>query len=223
MKRYLKTKGYKAIKHTEDYLIAEGDIPIILCAHADTIAELYNGAYLGALYDKKQDIFHVLGGCTLDDRLGIYGIMKIIERGYRPHVLITTAEESGCLGAGELITRFPHCPFRNVKFIIELDRQGEKDCVFYSCGNNIFKKYIQTFGFEEAQGTYTDCKVIGEAWDIAAVNFSIGYLYEHSAVEYGRLEWTQNTIDRVCYILDDCSNVVPFKYMCKKSYVVFPF
>ena len=63
------------------------------------------------IYDDKQDILHVLGGYTLDDRAGVYAIIQIIEAGYKPHVIFTTDEEIGALGAQKLIEDFPECPF----------------------------------------------------------------------------------------------------------------
>jgi hypothetical protein len=37
MLKYLKNKGYKKVISTNMYIIAEGDLPICLCAHMDTV------------------------------------------------------------------------------------------------------------------------------------------------------------------------------------------
>lgn len=46
-----------------------------------------------------------------DDRAGVYAIIQIIEAGYKPHVIFTTDEEIGAVGAQKLIEDFPECPF----------------------------------------------------------------------------------------------------------------
>lgn len=213
MLKYLKSKGYNNIKNTNMYLIAEGDLPICLCAHMDTVnEENYFGAPIYTLYDRDQDILHVTSGCTLDDRLGIYIILNIIEAGYRPSVIFTDKEEIGGIGASALVQSYPNCPF-DIKFIIELDRRGRNDSVYYSCRNKEFEEYINSFGFKTAQGSFTDCLILGEAWDIAAVNLSCGYMYEHTCLEYAHMQWVQETEEKVKEILEqDYIDMPIYKY-----------
>lgn len=221
LKKYLKDKGYKKIISDELYIIAEGTLPVCLCAHVDTIGEEinYDNTSKISLYDQKEDIFHVISGCTLDDRLGIYIIINIIESGLRPSIIFTDLEESGGIGATKLVEDYPKCPL-DIKFIIELDRQGEKDSVYYSCGNKEFQNYINSFGFNTAQGTFTDCLILGESWDIAAVNLSCGYQLEHTIYEYAHLEWTKNTENKVKIILkQNYSNIDIFKYNKEPSLI----
>lgn len=204
LKHDLKEKyGYKKIlsNHLNEYIIAEGDIPIALMAHADTVAEGYtNTLPQQILYDKEQDILSA-SAPVLDDRLGIAAIINILECGFRPHIIITTDEELGCLGAEAIIINYPKCPLKDLKFIIELDRCGQNDACFYSCNNRAFKSFISSFGFKEAKGTFSDCITIGKGWDIAAVNVSIGYMLEHTVYEYGRVDWMDDTISKVKRIL----------------------
>lgn len=198
---FLHKKGYKKIYHNAHYIMAEGEIPICLVAHMDTVGE-YNSSYPPdmTLYDPEEDILHVVSGCTLDDRLGIYIILNILSAGYRPSIIFTDLEESGGVGAKELVKKFPICPFK-INFIIELDRQGQNDAVYYTCGNKEFQEYINSFGFETQIGTFTDCLVLGEAWDIAAVNLSCGYMWEHSIYEYAHMKWVEETENKVIEIL----------------------
>ena len=107
MKNYLQKKGYK-LKATKDYIIAEGTIPICLCAHLDTVGiELPSEIY----YDSVNRIMWSPQLLGADDRAGVYAIIKILEKGYRPHIIFTTDEEKGGLGAQKLIEDFPECPF----------------------------------------------------------------------------------------------------------------
>jgi hypothetical protein len=195
------------------YIIAEGTIPICLIAHIDTVADDdYIGSPALTLYDAEQDILHVTSGCTLDDRLGIYIILNILEAGYRPSIIFTDKEEVGGQGAYSLVNRFPVCPL-NIKFMIELDRKGRNDSVYYSCGNKEFEEYINSYGFETAQGTFTDCLILGETWDIAAVNLSCGYMYEHTCLEYAHMEWAEETEKKVIEILKQDYTYMPiYKY-----------
>lgn len=214
LKKYLVKRGYSEEKiiYMKDYILAEGDLPVALICHLDTVSEdFYQKTAEGpVIYDPEQDLLHVLGGCTLDDRLGLYAVIQIIEAGFRPSLIFTRGEETGGDGAHAIAARYNICPFVNLNFMVELDRQGKDDAVFYTCGNRDFQRYITSFGFKMQKGTFTDCLILGEAWNVAAVNLSIGYINEHSIYEVGKLEWTHETIDKVCAILSDCGNV--YKY-----------
>jgi hypothetical protein len=171
----------------------------------DTIAEYYDITFQDTIYDSKKDIFHSLGGCRLDDRLGIAAIIQIIEDGYLPHIIFTTDEEIGGLGASKLTKNYLTCPL-DAKFIIELDRQGKDDAVYYECRDKKFHKYINSFGFKTKKGTFSDCLLIGEQWNLPYVNLSCGYIDEHTPYEIGHLRWTERTIEKVEMILDDNDN-----------------
>ena len=141
--KYLES-NYNRLFIDEEYIVAAGQSPVTLIAHIDTINEgYYNKEAEFCIYDSKKDMFHALGGCTLDDRLGVYAIIKIIDAGYKPSVIFTTGEELGGIGALSLTEHFPTCPY-STNFLIELDRQGKNDAVYYSCGNNGFKKFINS-------------------------------------------------------------------------------
>jgi len=205
---------------TYDYIIAQGDIPVYLVAHMDTVSmfssrsnfdhygtindimPLYKLMDRRCLFDQTTNEFAVTGGCTLDDRLGIYAIIRILAAGYKPHIIFTNDEEIGAQGAIQLTEDYILDPF-DAKFIIELDRKGINDSIYYTCGNERFKSFINSFGFKTAKGSFTDCRFIGEAWDLAAVNLSIGYLHEHSEYEFANLAWTEQTIEKVKKILDE--------------------
>lgn len=100
----------------------------------------------------------------------------------------------------------------DVKYIIELDRSGYYDCVFYRCGNPEFREYIESFGFTTKQGTASDISILGPAWDIATVNLSVGYYNAHTVDEYIDYLQLENTIGVVKNILNDFQNVPYFNY-----------
>lgn len=210
--KYLK-EHYKKVIYKKDYLMAEGDLPVCLVAHLDTVfAEPPQDIYV----DKEKKVIWSPQGLGADDRAGVYAIVDLIEKGYRPSVIFTTEEEVGGIGASKLIKKYKTCPF-DVKFIIELDRQGLDDCVFYNCGNENFEKYINDFGFITNYGTFSDISIIAPYWDIAAVNLSIGYYLEHSKTEHLKYGELEETIDKVVNILNNANEADYFKYMGKKE------
>lgn len=210
--KFLKTK-YENVVETEDYVYAIGDIPVALVAHLDTVWETPPKELF---YDAQKGVIFTPGGMGADDRAGVYAIIQIIRSGLRPHVIFTTAEESGCIGAG-FLSRID-CPFENLNFLIELDRRGECDCVFYDCENQAFTDYISKFGFIESYGTFSDICELCPSWGVAGVNLSVGYKNEHTSSEILYTNPLLATIEKVKNILKDTSITEPFKYIPSTSW-----
>ena len=162
----------------DGFIYAKGDMPVLLVAHLDTVGKK---PPVNVSYFEKCDMIYnpdgILGG---DDRCGVYAIMKLLEH-FRPYVLFTEDEEIGGIGARKAVNKLA---IPAVKYIIEFDRRGKDDCVFYDCGNKQFMEYIEKFGFKKNYGSFSDISILGSDWDIAAVNLSSGYYREHTANEY---------------------------------------
>ena len=212
MTKFLKTK-YDTVVETDDYVYAIGDIPVALVAHLDTV---FSAPPKELFYDAQKGVIFTPNGLGADDRAGVYSIVSIIKDGYRPHIIFTTEEESGCIGAAALSKI--DCPFFNLNFIIELDRRGDCDCVFYDCENSEFTNYIQSFGFIEAYGTFSDICELCPSWGIAGVNLSVGYRNEHTYSEVLHTSPLLATISKVKNILKDTSITTPFKYIPSTSW-----
>lgn len=202
---FLKQK-YKKVINTKDYLCAIGDIPIALCAHMDTVfpkppenCEIF--------YDRKKGVIWSPRGLGADDRAGVFAIIQLILEGLRPHIIFTTDEEKGCLGASELAKK--KCPFPDLRYIIQLDRRGHDDCVFYECDNPEFTKYVENFGFVEAIGSFSDIYDLCPSWKVAGVNLSIGYINEHTSSEILFVGPMLNTISKVKKMLTQPINKIP--------------
>lgn len=200
---------YKDIIATEEYVYAKGDIPVLLVAHLDivhkTLPELI-------LTDAPQGLMWSPTGIGGDDRCGVVAILDIIKK-YRPYILFTTDEEIGALGAEKFAKDIKSLP---VKFAIEIDRRGNNQAVFYECANQTFQDYILSYGFDLQYGTFTDICEISPEFDIASVNFSAGYFKEHTKEEYISLAALQNTIDKICKILDEVDAQPYYNYQKKK-------
>ena len=207
MKQFLKTK-YNKVVCTNDYLIAIGDIPVALIAHLDTV---FKDPPQRIFYDRIKNVMWSPEGLGADDRAGIFSIVQIVKSGLRPTIILTTDEERGCLGAGKLIKDIPNPP-TELKYIIELDRRGSDDCVFYQCENAEFENYVERFGFVMNFGSFSDISVICPAWKIAGVNLSIGYYDEHSYSETLYVGQMLNTINKVKNMLIDADSSPYFEY-----------
>jgi hypothetical protein len=203
---YLKSK-YKQVVCTKDYTYAIGDIPIALVAHMDTV---FKTPAKDIFYDRVKNVMWSPQGLGADDRASVFAIIQIIRKGFRPHIIFTTDEEKGCLGADKL-ARIP-CPFEDLRYIIQLDRRGANDCVFYECDNAAFVEYVESFGFVEAIGSFSDISSICPAWKIAGVNLSVGYRDEHSVSEVLFVGHLLNTIEKVARMLQD-KEIPVFEYI----------
>ena len=84
-----------------------------------------------------------------------------------------------------------------LKLIIEIDRRGSNDAVFYQCANLDFEKYIAGKGFKTAQGSFSDISLIAPELGIAAVNLSCGYYAAHTQHEYIIRAELESTIEKV--------------------------
>lgn len=205
-------KFYQEVIETDDYILAEGNIPIALVAHLDTVFDDDRNERNYIIHYFNGKMYHP-DGAGFDDKAGIFSIFKILESGFLPNVIFTTNEEIGSLGAKKLIEDFPKCPFGDLRYLIQLDRENDYDCVFYSCENKEFISYIESFGFVEAFGTSTDIRHICPVWDIAGVNLSIGYKDQHTENETLDINIMFNTISKVKEMLDNSSNVdIAFKF-----------
>lgn len=213
--KYLNEK-YGNIYATPKYIIGVGNIPVALVAHLDTV-HAFSKIPKDIYYDTTQGVIWSPDGLGADDRAGVYGIIKILEAGYRPTVIFTTDEETGALGAQAVIDAFK-TPVTDLKYIIELDRRGATDCVFYDCNNPEFQDYIESFGFISQWGTFSDISEICPAWKVAGVNLSIGYENEHTKAELLKISWLNTTITKVCKMLEDIGNAQAFKYIHSTKY-----
>lgn len=193
----------------KDFIIAIGDVPVGMVAHMDTV---HRTPVRDLYYDREKGIMWSPQGLGADDRAGIYGILEILQRGLRPTVILTTDEECGGIGAGSLVAKLPKAPC-DLNYLVELDRRGERDCVFYECDNLEFEEYIETYDFSTNCGSFSDISIIAPVWGMAAVNLSIGYDSEHSLQETLNVDWMYKTIDRVCRLLEEVTEKDKFEYI----------
>lgn len=208
MNTYLK-RFYNKVTYTKDYVYAIGDIPITLVAHVDTV---FKEKPEDVFYDRVKNVLWSPQGLGADDKAGVFAIINIVKSGLRPHIIFTTGEEMGGLGAQVLTYREPK-PFAEMKYIIQLDRRGKDDCIFYECDNVKFVEYIKSFGFHEEYGSFSDISELCPTWRIAGVNLSIGYKNEHSLIEILYIDYFLSTVEKVKKMLKDVNNINSFEYI----------
>lgn len=182
------------VQKQKGFLYAEGSTPVLLVAHLDTVhralPETICYSADGAVMMSPQGI----GG---DDRAGVYMILRLIQS-VHCHVLFCEDEETGGCGA-RAFTKSGIVP--NVNYIVELDRVGNNDAVFYQCRNRQFEQYINGFGFQTAFGSFSDISILAPHLNLAAVNLSTGYYHAHQPGEYVRLDEVETLIGRVAKLL----------------------
>ena len=186
-------KHYTNVITTKEYVMAQGETPIALIAHLDTV---FPYGKRKIYYDREAQVIWSPNGLGADDRAGVFAILLIIQHGFRPTVIFTTDEELGCLGADKLVLDYPEPPWP-INYIIQLDRQGANDCVFYNCNNPKFEKYIEEFGFVSDFGSFSDISAICPSWGVAGVNLSVGYINEHTLQETLHVKFWKRTIKQV--------------------------
>ena len=210
-------KYYKKLRFGDGFILAKGNMPVMLVAHLDTIhrkqctdADIY--------VSRDNNIVKSDNGIGGDDRCGVFMIMDIIKNTkHRPYVLFTEDEECGGLGAKMFIKRYNKSNTK-LNFIIELDRANSIDSVYYDLDNKDFEKYINKYGFKTAIGSYTDICDLCPAFDCAGVNLSCGYYKAHTTNEYVNIREMLNTTYKVARILEDFKQEDDFKYV-EKEYV----
>jgi len=189
------------------YVYAQGTIPVCLVAHIDTV---HAEAPKQVFYDQKRKVLWSPDGLGADDRAGVWAILYILEAGYRPSVLFTDLEEFGGGGAKEAAKEITPA---GIKYLLEIDRRGSRDAVFYDEDNEDFKQYVEAFGFKEALGTFSDISILTPEWGIAGVNVSTGYYMEHSKSEYLCVAELMASVYKVMQMLSVADKAPVFKHV----------
>lgn len=199
-----------------DWLYCNGDIPVCLCAHLDTVhKELPLQIYL----EPEYNIITSPQGIGGDDRCGVYIILSILKEfekiGALPSIFFSTDEETGSkttIAASKYLKENNPEMIDRLCFFVQLDRKNYVDAVYYQCGNKEFKEYINSYGFQEAFGTRTDISILCRDFDKAGVNFSCGFQNEHHLDEYVLIDVMDSTHEKLTKILKELDTNKKFKH-----------
>lgn len=211
---FLYEVGYKDVVIGDGFLYAKGEIPFCLTAHMDTVHD----KQVSVVYELERMGDYIISspqGIGGDDRCGIYMIMNILKKGFKPYVVFCEDEEIGCVGSGKFCKTNLIDELKNCKYIIELDRANSKDAVFYNCDNPEFTEFItSTTGYKTDWGSCSDISKLCPASGVAGVNLSCGYYNAHTLGEYVSMEEMANTQKVVEKLLN--TECVAYEYIEKK-------
>ncbi len=188
-----------------DFILVEGQAPIMLVAHLDTV---HKDPVKFICESKDRNIIMSPQGIGGDDRCGVYALVNAYEQApIKPYLLFTCNEEVGGIGADYFALQYEkgNLPdsLHNLKLLVEIDRAGKNDAVYYDCANSEFEKYIASKGFNTAHGTFSDISIIAPAMGLAAVNLSSGYYNPHQLCEYINRREINDTLRKVLEIVSD--------------------
>ena len=222
MKSYLVSQKYNVVD-MDGFLYAKGTVPVLLVAHMDTVHKVQckNIINLNGRMSSPQGI----GG---DDRCGVFMIMNVVKE-LNCSVLLCEDEEIGGIGAhkftdatykttdedGKEVTE-SYIDHLDVNYMVEFDRRGNNDAVFYRCDNRDFIDFVEDMtNFKFATGSFSDISVLAPAAKIAAVNLSCGYYNAHTTTEYVKYDEMMDTIEAAKEMIKaKCDK--PFEYVEKK-------
>lgn len=206
-------KKYSDVTVDKGFVFAKGEVPILLVAHMDTVHKELPKEFV--YVDGKLSSPQGIGG---DDRCGVYAILEIINK-HKCSVLFCEDEEIGGIGAKDFIKNEVSDGLE-FNYIIELDRTGKNDAVFYNCDNEKFEDFItDDDAFKTNWGSFSDISVIAPALGIAAVNISCGFYKAHTKDEYVVLSDLDYCIKNVCKLIERTTDEDKFEYIeAKRSY-----
>ena len=205
---YLAEQGYEAISE-DGFLYAKGIVPVLLVAHMDTVHK----EQCKKIRNQKGRISSPqgIGG---DDRCGIFIIMNLVQE-LKCSVLLCEDEEIGGVGARKF-AKTDYIKALDVNYMVEFDRRGNNDAVFYSGANEEFISFVEdTTNFKFAHGSYSDISTLMPIAKLSAVNLSSGYYNAHTTDEYVIYDDMMDTIEAAkIMIQEECDG--PFEYVAKR-------
>lgn len=219
-------KGHTVICKN-NYILVKGEAPIMLLAHLDTVhkspVKQICKSQDGSIWMSPQGI----GG---DDRCGVYALVTAYDKSkVKPWLLFTCDEETGGVGAykfGDMHGKgkLPK-ELDDLKILVELDRKGKNDAVYYDCDNPEFEKYITGKGFKTAWGSFSDISVVAPKLGVAAVNLSSGYYNAHTQHEYINKKQLNSVVRKVIGIIEDTTNpdFPKYEYVESKNFTRWGF
>lgn len=189
----------------EKFMLVSGEAPILLVAHLDTV---HHDSVKHICETENGNILMSPQGIGGDDRCGVYALHKIFSLSEtKPWLLFTCDEEIGGIGAEDFCSAYAKDKLPkdldNLKMIIEIDRKGSNDAVYYDCFNESFEAYITGKGFTTEWGSFSDISYIAPELGVAAVNLSSGYYNTHTLHEYIVRSELEDVIQRVCEIVQE--------------------
>lgn len=198
-------KGKVASFCKKNYILVRGEAPVMLVAHLDTV---HHEPVREICKTESGNILMSPQGIGGDDRCGVYALNAVYAQSkVKPWLLFTCDEEIGGVGAEQFCLKHQGKKLPKeldeLKLIIEIDRKGRNDAVYYDCANDEFEKYITDKGFKTQFGSFSDISYVAPELGAAAVNLSSGYYNAHTQHEYINRKHLNKTVRKVIEIVAD--------------------
>lgn len=186
---------------TDLYIVTDiySDKCPLVCVHLDTISKLPPPEKDiierdGILRLKKNSKAKCLGA---DDRAGVWIALEMLRTGTKTEFEygFFCGEEVGGKGSQEFSN--DDLEDRYTCFI-GLDRASKhqlQNIAEYGSDNDELLLYFTEIGFTPSLGTFTDCSNLSMACDLACVNVSVGYEFEHTSREVLYLNLMLDTLN----------------------------
>lgn len=199
--------GKTAICKKGKYILIPGEAPVMLIAHLDTV---HKERVKQICKSDRGNILMSPQGIGGDDRCGVYALVTAHKLSpVKPWLLFTCDEEKGCVGADDFCVQHQKGKLPKkldaLKALVEIDRRGKNDAVYYDCNNPEFEAYITGKGFQTAAGSFSDISYIAPELGVAAVNLSAGYYNAHTLYEYIDRKQLNATVKKVVEIVRDAA------------------
>lgn len=190
------------------YILVPGEAPVLLLAHLDTV---HKSPVRHICKTENGNILMSPQGIGGDDRCGVYALVAArAQAEKKPWLLFTCNEEIGGVGAAAFCKDYRNKKLPEeldkLKMLIEIDRKGRTDAVYYSCDNPDFEGYITSKGFVTEYGSFSDISYVAPELGVAAVNLSSGYYNAHTQHEYINRKHLNATVRKVLEIIADTVN-----------------
>ena len=196
-----------AVARDGEYILVPGEAPVLLVAHLDTV---HKSPVRQICKTSNGNILMSPQGIGGDDRCGVYALVTAHARSEKkPWLLFTCNEEVGGIGASTFCKDYRAGAFSKeldtMKLLVEIDRKGRTDAVYYECDNPDFEKYINSKGFVTQHGSFSDISYLAPELGVAAVNLSSGYYNAHTQHEYINRKHLNETVRKVVGIITDAA------------------
>jgi len=195
--KYLKEKlGELGVEYSVDtlgnILAVKGSAEYYPCivSHLDTVHNIhkdFNVYYMTGegrhtVYAKSNKKYV---GCGGDDKCGIYACLHLLKKMDNVKVAFFSMEEAGCVGSNGVDMGW----FKDVGYIIQLDRWGRGDFINSYWGENTTSREYQAevrqimkkYGYSSEEGLITDSIALwSRGIGVSCVNVSCGYYMHHT-------------------------------------------
>lgn len=175
----------------------------LLVAHVDTVCSPFPPSELRRTGSRIRNPHGILGA---DDRAGVFAALELRRR-TGVGVLLCDEEESGAHGARAAAAELAPL-LKTHPYMVELDRKGHRQVVYYRTECAAFCDHIESYGFTKEWGSFSDISILSRELDVPGANVSIGFNYQHTSHEYLDLFSLWDTIERVQRIIEENKTVI---------------